>query len=73
MVLRGEGEDVAPAGDGLGLEQEGGNVILLGLGVILLLLLLDGAVVVDKGEGVLILRVAVALRALITGAQVALE
>lgn len=73
MVLRREGEDVAAAGDGLGLEQEGGNVILVGLGVILLLLLLDGAVVVDKGEGVLILRVAVALGALIARAQVTLE
>ena len=73
VVLGREGEHVAPAGDGLGLEQEGGDVIFAGLGGVLLLLLLHGAVVVDKGEGVFVLRVAVSLSALVPRAQVALR
>jgi hypothetical protein len=72
-VLGGEGQDVAPAGDGLGLQEERGDVIFLRLRRVILLLFLDSAVVVDKGEGVLVVGVAVPLGTLVSGTEVALE
>jgi hypothetical protein len=72
-VLGREGEHIAAAGDGLGAQQQRSDVIFVGVRVVVLLLLLDGAVVVDEGEGVLVLRVAVSLGSLIAGAEVALR
>ena len=68
VMLGGECEDITPAGDGLSPQEEGGNVIFVSLGIVFLLLLLHRAIVVDKGEGILVLRVAVSLRTLIAGA-----
>lgn len=77
VVLGGEGEHVAPACGGLRLQEERGNVIVAVTGgvllrVVLLLFLFDGAVVVDEGECVFVMRVGIALGALVTGAEVAL-
>ena len=77
VVLGGEGEHVAPAGGGLRLQEERGNVIVAVTSgvlprVVLLLFLFDGAVVVDEGECVFVVRVGVALGALVAGAKVAL-
>lgn len=76
-MLGGEGEHVAPARGGLRLQEERGDVIVTVAGgvllrVVFLLFLLDGAVVVDEGECVFVVRVGVALGALVAGAEVAL-
>lgn len=73
-VLGAERQDVTLARDGLGAEEEGGQVIeAVGLWrVILGLLFLDGAVVVDKDEGVLVFGIGVALCSWVAGTQVAL-
>lgn len=74
VVFVGEGEHVATACGGLRLQEERGDVIVRGglRRVVFLLFFLDGAVVVDKGEGVFVMRVGVALGALVAGAKVAL-
>ena len=78
VVLGGEGEHVAPARGGLRLEEEGGDVIFVVSGgslrrMVFLLFFLHGAVVVDEGECVFVVRVGVALGALVAGAEVALR
>lgn len=60
MMLGGESENIAHALDALGLEEKRFQVIRGGLGVIIRLLLLDGAVVVHKGESLFVLGVTVA-------------
>lgn len=72
VVFGGESEDVAPAGDGTGLEEEGGNIVLVGFRMVVLLGFLDGGVVIDKGEGVFVGGVAVSLGTFVAGAEVAL-
>jgi hypothetical protein len=67
-MLGGECQDVTPAGDGLSFQEKGSNIIFVSLGTVLLLLLLYCAVVIDKGEGVLVLGVAVPLGTLIARA-----
>jgi hypothetical protein len=71
VVLGREGEDVAAAGGRLGAEEGRGQVGGLG-GDIFSLLLLDGTVVVDEDEGVLVVGVVVAAGARVAGAEVAL-
>lgn len=68
VMFGGECQDITPAGDGLSSQEKRGNIILVGLRVVLLLLLLHCAVVVDKGESVLVLWVAVSLGTLIARA-----
>jgi hypothetical protein len=55
------------------LQEERGDVIFLRLRRVILLLFLDSAVVVDKGEGVFVLGVAVPLGTLVSGTEIALE
>lgn len=73
-MLGAEGQHEALASDGFGAQEEGGEIIAAcglrrGIGG---LLFFDGAVVVYEDEGVFILRVGIALSALIARAQVAL-
>ena len=72
VVLGGEGEDIAPARDGLRLEEKGGDVITADGRLVGLLLFLDGAVVIDEGKGVLVVGVGVPLRPFVARAKVAL-
>lgn len=71
-MLRREGQDIAFASDGLGLEEEGCYIVLRGVRLVFLLLFFDGAIVIDENESVLILRVRITLRAFIAGAEIAL-
>lgn len=74
-MLGAEGQHVALAGDGLGAQEEGREVIAAGglWRVVGGLLFFDGGVVVDEDEGVLVVGVRVALGAFVARAEVALE
>lgn len=87
IVRGGKGEDVAFAYDGFGAEEEGfvfyifplskflvGNnwrSLTIALRRVLGLLLLNCAIVIDKDKSVLIRRIGIALRARVSGAQIA--
>lgn len=73
-MLGAKSQDVALARDGLGAEEEGGEVIGAGgLGrVVLGLLFFDGAVVVDEDEGAVVLGVGVALGSRVAGTKITL-
>lgn len=69
-MLGAEGQHVALAGDGLGAQEEGGEIMAAGgfgrgVGG---LLFFDGGVVVYEDEGVLVVRVGIALDAFVAGA-----
>ena len=70
-MLGGEGEDVTFACYWLGAKEEGGEVIFLGFWVVFGLRLLDGAVVIHEDKGIFVVRVLIALGALIVGTEVA--
>lgn len=71
VVLGGEGEDVAFPCYWFGAEEEGCEVAFLCFWVVLGLGFLDGAVVIHEYEGVFVVRVLIALGALILWAEVA--
>ena len=72
-IVRGrESEDVALAGDGLSTEERSQTMVLGGWRRVFCLLFLDGAVVVDEDERLLVFWIRIALGSLITGTEVAL-
>lgn len=70
VVFGGESEDVVFVGDGMGLEEEGGNIVFVGFWMVVLLGFFDGGVVVDKGEGVFVRGVVVFLGMFVVGVEV---